>query len=129
MARSPDKPPAGPPDYARMRRPEGKENLELSDAAKALLASLPKSDRPGEVAEKFPRILNHVAERWELPRQFYRYVNQLLEVDDKRGARRGFPFEVLAELTALREYYADNICAPIDEDTWSGSQWQHGRKF
>lgn len=66
-------------------------------------AALPTEAQPRSLMYKFPRIANLLAAMWPDPNSFRRYLDDLLV--DKRGARQGFPVEVLRELFELREYY------------------------
>ncbi len=51
-------------DYKRCSPPE-KDDLELSAAGQALLASIEESARPKELAVLFPRIVNRMAKLWK----------------------------------------------------------------
>jgi hypothetical protein len=51
---------------------------------------------------EFPRIANLIAAAWEDLVQFEMYMDSLLT--DKRGGRKGFPGDVIAELGALDIY-------------------------
>ena len=66
--------------------------------------TLPSEFQPAAIAKGFPRIANTLATLWTRPDAFQSYLDDLLI--DKRGARRGFPLNVLAELHALSDYYA-----------------------
>ena len=68
------------------------------------MATLPSGFQPMAIGRAFPRIANALAALWTRPDAFTSYLNDLLT--DKRGARRGFPIDALAELHALRGYYA-----------------------
>lgn len=61
--------------------------------------SLPPGVRPVALMHQFARIANLIAAVWGDLAQFDIYMESLLT--DKRGGRKGFPDDVLAELTAL----------------------------
>jgi hypothetical protein len=76
---------------------------QLEAAAIRLLETLPPTLRMVALRGQFPRILNRLADAWHSPSAFDALTGSLL-IDD-RGQRQGFPFEVVAELAELREYY------------------------
>src|SRR6266853_6868674 len=90
-------------DYSKRRHQPEKDDLELSPAGEALLAYLEESVRPKEIAAGFPRIVNHMAKLWKMPREMERYFEELLA--DTRGNRKGFPLKILMELSTLNDYY------------------------
>src|SRR5256885_12743254 len=94
---------AAPVDYSKRRHQPEKDDLELSPAGEALLAYIEESARPKEVAAAFPRILNRMAKLWKMPREMDRYFEELLA--DTRGNRKGFPLNILMELSTPRDYY------------------------
>lgn len=51
---------------------------------------------------QFPRIANFIAAAWDDLVQYEIYVDSLL--NDKRGGRKGFPGDVIAELGILNTY-------------------------
>jgi hypothetical protein len=63
---------------------------------------LPPRVRPVALMRQFPRIANLIAAAWEDLVQFEIYMDSLLT--DKRGGRKGFPSDVIAELGALDIY-------------------------
>lgn len=69
----------------------------------AWCAALPPTLRPNGLCEHFPRIANALASGWRDVDSTLRYLDELLT--DKRGGRKGFPADVLAELHALRSLY------------------------
>ena len=100
------KPGAGAPaeaDYSKRRHQPEKDDVELSAAGQALLAYIEESARPKELAAAFPRIVNHMAKLWKMPREMDRYFGELLT--DTRGKRQGFPLNILMELSTLNDYY------------------------
>ena len=95
------------PDPSRLRHPLDKDDLELNAAAQAWLAALAESDRPRELALRFPRIVNRIVKLWKAPLQMDRYFDDLLT--DNRGHRQGFPLGVLTELSSLKDYYQTKV--------------------
>ena len=94
---------AAPMDYSKRRHQPEKDDLELNPAGEALLAYIEESARPKELAAAFPRIVNHMAKLWKIPREMNRYFEELLT--DTRGKRNGFPLNILMELSTLDDYY------------------------
>jgi hypothetical protein len=56
---------------------------------------------PRSSLDRFPRIINKIAALWREPAQFRPYMDDLL--CDERGDRQGCPFDILVELTNLRQ--------------------------
>jgi hypothetical protein len=54
---------------------------------------------PG-LARRFPHVLNRISAVWHDPPATAEIIDELLV--DRRGGRRGFPADVLAELLTLR---------------------------
>jgi hypothetical protein len=79
------------------------ESHQIEVCAVRLLESLPATLRLVALRGLYPRVLNRIADAWPSPAAFAALVDSLL-IDD-RGSRQGFPFEVITELTELREYY------------------------
>ena len=76
---------------------------QLADPSIRLLETLPPTLRLVALRGQFPRVLNRIADAWHSPKAFMALIESLLL--DERGKRQGFPFEVMNELTELREYY------------------------
>ena len=84
---------------------------------KAWFDSLPPKVRPSALMRQFPRIGNQVAAAWDDLVQFETYMHSLLT--DQRGARKGFPSEVINELGALDMYrHTVQECA-LPAKAWS----------
>jgi len=81
----------------------GDRSRQLEEGALQLLERLPPTLRMVALRGHFPRVLNRIAASWGDPRAFDALIGSLL-IDDRQG-RQGFPFEVVRELTDLREYY------------------------
>jgi len=75
----------------------------LLPVARAWLASLPDSIRPTELARHYPRLANRFATAWNDKAGVALVFDDLLS--DRRGARRGFPPAVDANLLALWRYW------------------------
>ena len=86
----------------------------LLDSTRAWMAELPYAVRPGELAQRYPRIANSIAELWPRPARCDEYLESLLV--DLRGNRKGFPYAVAQELAALRAHYAE--LHPTKQSTW-----------
>jgi hypothetical protein len=114
MSAKPEGPGGAPGGF---RRTENPEDLRLSTAGEAFLASLDETVRPAQLAVRYPRIVNKMAQLWRQPRQMDRYLDELLM--DTRGKRQGFPLQVLGELVALKEHYL-TVAFPRRTDVWDG---------
>ena len=86
----------------------------LLEATNTWLAELPYAVRPIELASRFPRIANSIAELWRRVARCEEYLDSLLV--DHRGNRTGFPSAVAQEVAALRSYYAE--LHPSNASTW-----------
>jgi len=113
LATKPGAPAQG--DFSKRRHQPGKDDLELSAAGQALLVQVEESVRPKVLAAVFPRIVNRVAKLWKMPREMDRYFDELLT--DTRGTRKGFPLNILMELTTLKDYYQAKVF-PTRHDAW-----------
>jgi hypothetical protein len=67
------------------------------------IARLPREVRPIALLRQFPRVANALATSWPEPEAFRSCLYDLLV--DKRGNRKGFPEDVVAELLALRAHF------------------------
>ena len=102
-------------DYTKRRHQPEKDDLQLSAPGQALLASIEESARPKELAAAFPRIVNHMAKLWKMPREMDRYFGELLT--DTRGKRKGFSLNILMELSTLNDYYKTKMHTAT-RDVW-----------
>jgi len=78
-------------------------NSEPLAATFKWVASLPRAIRPLALLQKYPRIVNVMAQTWADPPAFRDYMFELLI--DRRGGRQGFPETMRCELLALRAYF------------------------
>lgn len=90
--------------------------IALSPDALKLTALLRPALRPTKLQALFPHVLNRLAAVWHQPAQFERQMEELLL--NTRETRAGFPLEIVAELTVLREYYR-TVLHPQENDPWS----------
>jgi len=77
----------------------------LLDTTTVWMAELPQAVRPVNLARRFPRIANSIAELWPRGARCEEYLVTL--VVDQRGDRTGFPPEVAQELTALHSHFSE----------------------
>lgn len=101
-----------PPQFGR--HPESGNEKVISSTGMAWLLSLDKEHFPIELAKRYPRIINTLAEVWNSSENGRAYLDGLL-LDD-RGDRMGFPMSVLRELIALKELH--NKVLPHMTDVW-----------
>jgi hypothetical protein len=73
----------------------------LSSLAQAWRDQLPAGLRPDALCESYPRVANRVALCWPDPALVMTLIDDLL--DNRRGARKGFPQAVQRELGRLRD--------------------------
>ena len=90
--------------------------IDPSPHAVKLMALLGPTVRPTRLQALFPHVLNRLAAVWHQPVQFEREMEELLL--STRDNRAGFPLGIVAELTALREYYRTAL-HPQKNDPWS----------
>lgn len=95
------------------RRALEQADIELQPETWALLAELPIDAKITQLAVKYPRVANRLAENWSRPDITKPYLASLL-IDD-RGGREGFPADVVAELLRLSHYY-ETLVAPAGQD-------------
>lgn len=100
----------GPAAYAAPKKPENWEEKRsasldepLSDAASAWMTELPDAVRPRQLALRYARLANRIAELWEDPARCGRLLDELMT--DRRGGRKGFPLAIASELATLHEHY------------------------
>jgi hypothetical protein len=89
--------------WKRMRRPKRPTDRALSGTAIDWLLGLPEGVRPQRLSERFPRVVNALAEVWIDPEERQVSLDKLLGGDGRRN-RKGFPPEVHQELVALRDW-------------------------
>lgn len=134
-------------DPARLRAPQSPLANSLHRVGERLLHELPPAQRPVNLAQQFPRIVNQLARLWDRPGDCLAYLDSLRF--DRRGGRKGFAPEIKAEIDALHDWYlrrhaphpkrrphdpwADEplrmrAADPVDADVEQLKRWQgHGR--
>jgi hypothetical protein len=95
------------------RRPQPPETLGAETIR--WLAGLPPDVRPAALPIQFVRIANALARVWSTPQACLEYLDDLLI--DRRGDRRGFPFDVALELAGLKDYYETDV-HPTAQTAW-----------
>jgi hypothetical protein len=96
---TPDRAPrraAVPPSHRRAPRET------LSPESELLVAALEGAELPiTAIAARFPHVVNRLSACWHEPLAVVDVLDELLL--DRRGGRRGFPADALAEVLTLRE--------------------------
>lgn len=101
-------------DPAFQRKSPTDDDLTLRSEAIRWMAELPADVRPVELGRSFPRIVNTIAARWFDAAGCRQYLNGL-QFDD-RGGRHGFSFEIVQEISLLRQHF--DAVYPPDSDVW-----------
>jgi hypothetical protein len=96
---------------------KGEPAAEPLPATMQWAAKLPADIRPMNLLRQFPRIANFMAAAWPDPDSLRPYLDELFV--DRRGNRRGFPPDVMAELFALRGFYEE--LHPATQKRWDDS--------
>lgn len=89
--------------WLSLRKPLSPANFLLDARTFRWLLKLPKLSRPMQLSWQFPRIANRFAKVWKDQNECQRYFEELL--NSRRDSRRGFPAEIVQELTALQQYF------------------------
>ncbi len=103
----------GIPGYRKSTAPPIRE---LGDRALAILASLPPAIVPRQTYLLHPQVVTSLLNAWRDPWVFRQRTDDLLL--DNRREREGFEFEVIREITALREHY-DLYVQPPPHNAWN----------
>lgn len=92
------------PDYweSRRRKPVSADRA-LTGQALDWLMMLPPSQRPQATCERYPRIVNRIAETWGMSSERRDVLQALLSND--RGNRRGLPADVRREIELLLKHH------------------------
>lgn len=88
---------------------------ELGERALTILAGLPPAVVPRKTYLLHPGVVTRLLNAWRDPFQFRQRVDELLL--DSRPEREGFAFDVVNEITALREHY-DRYVQPLPNNAW-----------
>ena len=86
---------------ASLRDPMDAQAPALSSVADAWAMALPPALRPVQLCSRYPRVANRLALCWPDLGLTMKLFDDLFI--DRRGGRRGFPPDVKAELTKLRD--------------------------
>ena len=92
--------------WQKNRRAAIATDRALTGRAMDWTVQLPESVRPHVTSERYPRIVNAIAEAWPDPEARTEMFEHLL--NDRRVGRRGFPTDVEREISALC-LYASNL--------------------
>ncbi|HJV63724.1 MAG TPA: hypothetical protein VJ743_22435 [Albitalea sp.] len=90
--------------WAGRRRAPGHAERVLAASTLQWIARLPSELRPVATMQRYPWVVNRLAESWASAERCHRSFEDLL--GDRRGGRRGFPFNVEAELRLIKQYRA-----------------------
>jgi hypothetical protein len=91
-----------------------------------VLASIDLGYRPATSAQLFPCIVNRLANLWGQPVQMQRSFEELLI--DHRGNRKGFPLNMLMDLSTLKRYYQHRVFSSKQQDVRCGEQGHTPKK-
>jgi hypothetical protein len=87
----------------------------LGEDSQRILATLPPTVSLASSCSGYPRAVEGLLVHWRNPTRFRLALDDLLL--PVRGDRQGFPFDVVVEFSALREYY-DRCVAPVKDNAW-----------
>jgi membrane-associated phospholipid phosphatase len=88
--------------WTKVRRAPLATDRALTEATLAWVSELPEALRPLLTCERYPRVVNAIANSWNDPQTRLMTLDHL--VNDRRRGRRGFPLDTAAEISALRLY-------------------------
>ena len=91
---------------------------QLSPDVQQILAQLPPALSLGRSCSRFPQAVEKLLKQWRNPAEFRLALDAMMM--DSRGGRQGFPFDVVSEFSALREYY-DQYVSPIKTSGWGSA--------
>ncbi len=96
----------------------GPHARELSRDVQQILAQLPPSIDLSRSCSRYPQAVEKLLKQWRNPAEFRLALDAMMM--DSRGGRQGFPFDVVSEFSALREYY-DQYVSPIRTSGWGSA--------
>ena len=88
---------------------------QLSPDAQRILAALPPAVALARSCAQYPQAVEKLLKHWRDPTEFRTTLDSM--VIDSRGGRQGFPFDIVREFGALREYY-DLYVNPVKSSGW-----------
>ena len=88
---------------------------QLGPHAQRILTRLPPEIRLDRTCAQFPHVVDALLRHWSNPAAFRIALDGLMI--DSRGNRQGFPFDVLMEFSALRDYYNVSV-DPVKKAGW-----------
>jgi hypothetical protein len=88
--------------WQKNRRAALASDRALTGRAMDWTVALPQNIRPLVTTERYPRIVNAIAEAWLDTKERSQLFDHLL--NDRRVGRRGFPIDVEREISALCLY-------------------------
>jgi len=91
---------------------------QLSPDVQQIMAQLPASVSLGRSCSRYPQAVEKLLKHWRNPAEFRLALDAM--VMDSRGGRQGFPFDVVSEFSALREYYDQHV-SPIRTSGWGSA--------
>jgi hypothetical protein len=91
---------------------------QLSPDAQRILAHLPPGVALVRSCTRYPQAVEKLLKHWRHPAEFRAALDAM--VMDSRGGRQGFPFDIVSEFSALREYY-DLHVSPVKTTAWASA--------
>jgi hypothetical protein len=98
------------------RLPEAARHF--SPDVQQILAQLPPKLSLRRSCSSYPQAVEKLLKHWRNPAEFRLVLDEMMM--DSRGGRQGFPFDVVSEFSALREYY-DQQVSPIRTSAWGSA--------
>jgi hypothetical protein len=92
--------------WKQLRKPENNSVRRVSDEAMAWLERLSSTLRPMQTCQRYPHVVNGLAQRWRDRADLTEYFEDLLNTNrgGTRRQRAGFPPPVKDELERLRAH-------------------------
>lgn len=91
------------------------DTAQLKSAAQDYFSTLAGLSYPQALADKYPRIAQTIFDLKDDETQLRACFASLIE--DARGDRQGFPFDVLMDIQALREVMLGDVNRFVADDT------------
>ncbi len=92
------------------------DKVQLNAAAENYFRTLAGLKYPQALAQQYPRIAQAIFDHKDNANELRAYFASLIE--DARGDRRGFPFDVLMDIQDLREFMLGDVNQFVaDDDT------------